>query len=74
MIQLSVKCACGQKLARLTGYRSATNVVDRTCRKCGAKWRVIARPAGEILTPAGEAFIHVCNLTCTQTNSGKNHG
>lgn len=38
------QCKCKTMLAKVNASDSATTVCDRTCRKCGAKWRVIVRP------------------------------
>jgi hypothetical protein len=43
-VSLAPACSCGRKLAPLARMRHATIEVRRTCRGCGLRWRVLAKP------------------------------
>jgi transcription elongation factor Elf1 len=45
MRTLPYQCpGCQRKLAPVAGMRVATQVVQRTCRGCGARWQIVIAP------------------------------
>ena len=57
---MQAKCMCGRKLAHVPAMRYATDVYTRTCRKCGAKWRLVVRP----LMSDDSMMVHQVDMTC----------
>lgn len=54
-------CKCGRKMS-VSANEVATTAQDRTCRKCGARWRVVVRPVAS----KGQMAIHKVEMTCTR--------
>jgi hypothetical protein len=42
--QLRFKCSCGKQLGYVAAMDHATQVVNRTCRRCGKRWQVMVEP------------------------------
>jgi hypothetical protein len=65
-MKLALQCPqpqCRGHLAPVEAGSSAIEVADRTCRRCGAKWRLVVRPQGVIAN--GRAHAHRVDWTCT---------
>lgn len=59
-MNLRLKCPrCRRGVRSVPLMTSATLAVDRKCRHCGTRWRVVARPAGKARTRVGDAHVHV---------------
>lgn len=67
-ITARLKCPhCGHRVAPVRVGRVATAAVDRACRYCRRRWRVIVRPSGPISTPQGAGFVHVVEWAPIET-------
>jgi hypothetical protein len=55
-------CTCGRKLSPLFLGEAATFVVQRTCRKCGAKWQIKVSP----MKTATSGWVHRLDLLCLE--------
>lgn len=63
-MKLAIKCpTCGGYVAPIEGYAHATEVADRTCRRCKARWRVIAKP----VIRTARAIAHKLDWTCLRS-------
>jgi len=60
-MKINAMCLCGGCLP-FEGSRAATVVVDRSCRRCGARYRIVARPH-----PISAGVAHFLSLTCTRS-------
>lgn len=60
-MKLAIECpTCGGYVHPIEGHEHATEVADRTCRKCRARWRVVAKPAAR----RGAFIAHKLDWTC----------
>lgn len=46
--KMTLRCPrCDYGAINCTGWRHATNIVNRTCRGCRIRWQIVIRPMGE---------------------------
>lgn len=70
LFDLYPRCGyCDAKLRPVPGMRHAPTVCDRTCRRCGTKWRIIAEPLPRPPDPKVMA-IHKVTLTDVSLSRG----
>ena len=55
--KLAYRCPdCQRQLAKIDGMEIATQVVKRTCKKCGSKWQIVVVPNYKNLLGGGAYF------------------
>lgn len=62
-MKLALRCpasSCKGYVAPLDASEHASHVVERVCRKCGARWRLVVEPLG----PNRAGFAHRLDWTC----------
>jgi hypothetical protein len=61
-VKLAIKCpSCAGYVAPVDVSEIATEVVDRSCRKCHARWRLVVTPIRKMSV----GFAHRLDWTCT---------